>query len=48
MRMGGLVGSVTFEGKLAPFYPFLEAGEIIHAGKGTSFGLGRFRIVSGR
>ncbi len=46
MRMGGLLGKVTFEGKLAPFYPFLAAGEVVHAGKGTSFGLGRFRIVS--
>jgi hypothetical protein len=46
MSMGGLIGHLTFAGKLAPFYPFLKVGEIIHAGKGTSFGLGRFRIVS--
>jgi CRISPR-associated endoribonuclease Cas6 len=46
MRMGGLLGRVTFRGRLAPFYPFLAAGEVIHAGKGTSFGLGRFRILS--
>jgi hypothetical protein len=46
MRMGGLMGLVTFEGNLAPFIPFLRAGEVIHAGKGTSFGLGRFRLVS--
>jgi len=45
MSMGGLIGHVTFAGKLAPFYPFLKAGEIVHAGKGTSFGLGRFRVV---
>jgi CRISPR-associated endoribonuclease Cas6 len=48
MRMGGLLGKITFEGKLAPFYPFLAAGEVVHAGKGTSFGLGRFRIISQR
>jgi hypothetical protein len=46
MSMGGLIGHVTFEGKIEPFYPFLKAGEITHAGKGTSFGLGRFRVVS--
>ena len=46
MSLGGLMGRVTFEGKLTPFYPLLAAGEIIHAGKGTSFGLGRFRVLS--
>lgn len=46
MRLGGLVGRVTFEGNLAPFRPLLEVGEVIHAGKGTSFGLGRYRILS--
>jgi CRISPR/Cas system endoribonuclease Cas6 (RAMP superfamily) len=45
MRMGGLSGRVTFEGNLAPFYPLLAAGEVVHTGKGTSFGLGRFRII---
>jgi hypothetical protein len=48
MRMGGLMGRITFRGNLAPFYPFLQLGEIVHAGKGTSFGLGRFRLVSDR
>jgi hypothetical protein len=48
MRMGGLLGKVTFEGNLAPFHPVLEAGQVVHAGKGTSFGLGRFRIISRR
>jgi len=47
MSMGGLIGHVTFEGNLAAFLPFLKAGEIIHAGKGTSFGLGRFRLMHG-
>jgi hypothetical protein len=46
MRLGGLVGRVTFEGGLAPFRPLLAAGEVTHAGKGTSFGLGRYRMVS--
>ncbi len=44
MRMGGLMGRITFEGNLAPFYPLLDIGEITHGGKGTSFGLGRFRV----
>jgi hypothetical protein len=48
MHMGGLMGRVTFEGKLAPFYRLLDIGQIVHVGKGTSFGLGRFRILSQR
>lgn len=44
MEFGGLTGRVAFEGPLGPFLPLLRAGEIVHAGKGTSFGLGRYRI----
>ena len=44
MLMGGLVGSVTFEGSLAEFLPFLELGELIHVGKGTVMGLGQYRL----
>jgi hypothetical protein len=46
MRLGGLVGRVTFEGGLASFRPLFAAGEVAHAGKGTSFGLGRYRSTS--
>jgi len=45
MTLGGLVGEVTFEGNLAPFYSILRAGEIFHCGKNTSFGLGKYRIT---
>ncbi|MEW6374612.1 MAG: CRISPR system precrRNA processing endoribonuclease RAMP protein Cas6 [Thermodesulfobacteriota bacterium] len=45
MMMGGFVGSVTFEGNLEQFLPFLLLGEYIHVGKGTSFGLGKYEIV---
>jgi len=44
MRLGGLLGSVTYEGGVAPFLPLLRAGEALHVGKGASFGLGRYRI----
>lgn len=44
MQLGGLTGRVVFEGPLAPFVPLLRLGEIVHAGKGTSFGLGRYRL----
>lgn len=42
MKMGGFVGRVTFEGELGEFMPFIEIGERIHVGKGTSFGLGKY------
>jgi len=44
MRLGGLVGEVEFEGELAEFLPYLFLGELIHLGKGTSFGLGRYGV----
>ena len=45
MKMGGFIGSITFRGDLEPFMPFLLLGEFIHAGKGTSFGLGKYQIM---
>ena len=44
INMGGFVGDITFEGKLAPFMSFIKAGEVLHVGKGTTFGLGRYRV----
>ncbi|MBI5194798.1 MAG: CRISPR system precrRNA processing endoribonuclease RAMP protein Cas6 [Nitrospirae bacterium] len=44
MTMGGFVGKITFEGNLEPFMPLIKAGEILHVGKGTGFGLGKFKI----
>jgi len=45
MMMGGFIGSITFEGNLKEFMPFLHLGEYIHVGKGTSFGLGKYEIM---
>lgn len=46
LKLGGLIGEITFGGDLEPFWPFLQLGQWIHVGKGTSFGLGRYEIVS--
>lgn len=45
MKMGGFVGEITFEGNIEPFMPLIKAGEVLHVGKGTGFGLGKYRIV---
>jgi hypothetical protein len=42
MRLGGVVGTLGFTGDLAPFLPLLAAGEVLHVGKATSFGLGAY------
>jgi hypothetical protein len=44
MTMGGFVGSMRLTGDLAPFAPLLRIAEIIHIGKGTTFGLGRVEV----
>jgi hypothetical protein len=46
LRMGGLLGQVSLKGAdLEPFWPYLWLGQWTHAGKGTSMGLGKYRIV---
>ncbi|MBC2698454.1 MAG: CRISPR system precrRNA processing endoribonuclease RAMP protein Cas6 [ANME-2 cluster archaeon] len=44
MKMGGFLGEITFEGELAEFMPFIKLGELLHMGKGTVYGLGKYEI----
>jgi hypothetical protein len=37
MKLGGIVGTLTLEGNLAPFTSLLRAAEVLHAGKGATF-----------
>jgi len=45
MKMGGFLGEITFEGELAEFMPFIKLGELLHMGKGTVYGLGKYEIT---
>ncbi len=44
LKLGGFVGEVSYEGPIRVFLPFLRAAEVVHIGKGTTFGLGKFVI----
>lgn len=44
MKLGGLVGSATYEGPIAPFLPILLAAGVVHLGKACTFGNGRLRV----
>ncbi len=45
MRLGGFTGEITYRDVSEHFLPFLRAGQILHIGKGTTFGLGKFNIL---
>jgi hypothetical protein len=44
MSLGGFVGDLELEGELAPFAALLRTAEVLHVGKGATFGLGRMEI----
>ncbi|MCD6306076.1 MAG: CRISPR system precrRNA processing endoribonuclease RAMP protein Cas6 [Deltaproteobacteria bacterium] len=46
MFMGGMLGSVTYEGALAEYLPLLHFCEKVHIGKNTSFGLGKIQFLT--
>jgi CRISPR-associated endoribonuclease Cas6 len=46
LNMGGFLGEITYEGNFEPFWPYVRLGEYMHVGKGSSFGLGRYGVVS--
>ena len=43
MLMGGMIGSVIFEGKIGEYLPLIEFCSKVHLGKQTSFGLGKIK-----
>ncbi len=46
LPLDGMLGEIEFEGEfLAEFLGFIAAGEILHIGSTTSFGLGKYEII---
>ncbi len=45
MRLFGIIGEVVFVEIGEEILPYLLAGEILHIGKNTSFGFGRYKVV---
>lgn len=41
LKLGGLIGTVRYEGNIAPFIPLLDLATLLHLGKQTTFGLGK-------
>jgi len=46
-KMSGLIGHGIFCGEFSGLLPYLVAGSYFHAGKGASFGMGRFELLPG-
>lgn len=44
MKLGGVIGHITYSGNIKPYMQLIKAGEILHVGKNTSFGLGKYKI----
>jgi len=44
MLMGGMVGSVIYEGKIGEYMPLIDFCSEVHLGKQTSFGLGKIKM----
>jgi len=44
MKLGGLIGSITYEGEITEYLPLLKLGEYVHVGKAATFGLGKYRV----
>ena len=46
MKLGGLVGEVVLGEDYRDWFPLIYLGEALHVGKATSFGLGRYEVMS--
>lgn len=44
LKLGGFCGSLVYKGDISDCWPFIKLGEVVHVGKGTAFGLGKYSI----
>jgi len=44
MRFDGVLGQIRLSGELQPFLPMIQAGQWLHMGNKTTFGMGRYQI----
>ena len=44
MLMGGITGSITYEGKIGEYLPLIDFCSKVHIGKQTAFGLGKIKV----
>ncbi|MCL6622750.1 MAG: CRISPR system precrRNA processing endoribonuclease RAMP protein Cas6 [Syntrophobacterales bacterium] len=44
MYLGGLVGEITYRGRLGEFLPLITLAAPLHVGKNTTFGLGKIHL----
>ena len=44
VKLRGMVGEVRFEDISGEYLPYVLAGELLHIGKNTSFGFGRYTV----
>jgi CRISPR/Cas system endoribonuclease Cas6 (RAMP superfamily) len=45
MKFGGLIGSISLQKISKEVYLILKLGEQLHAGKQTTFGLGKYVFI---
>jgi hypothetical protein len=45
MQLGGMLGTVSFNGKTGQYIPLFRLGEYLHLGKGSTFGLGKYQLL---
>ena len=48
MLMGGMTGSITYEGNINEYMPLIDFCSKVHLGKQTAFGLGKIRAENAR